>query len=100
MPFEPDKATANVLIDGLSISCFNQQQRFWEVGYLRHPNHALLLFLGNSEPVVSIPKEAKVIKIEAIQGVKPDYDKEFPRGFFDRGPVPDRKLNQNGFTPD
>ena len=100
MPFEPDKATAQVLIDGLSISCFNQQNRIWEVGYLRHPKHALVLELGNSSDTIPIPRDAKVIKVETIQGVKPDYDNEFPRGFFDRDPVHDRKLDENGFSPE
>jgi len=98
MPFEPDKATANVLIDGLSVSCFNQQHRIWEVGYLRHPMHELILQVGNDVDKFVIPREAKVIKIETAKGVKPDYDVEFPRGFFDRDPVKDRKLDPTHFN--
>jgi hypothetical protein len=100
MPFEPDKATANVLIDGLSISCFNRQNGIWEVGYLRHPLHDLILEIGNGFDAIHIPREAKVIKLETTKGLKPDYDKEFPDGFFDRDPVKDRKLNPGVLSQD
>lgn len=99
MTFEPNKATANVLIDGLSISCFNKANRIWEVGYLRHPLHDLVLDLGTGGGI-SIPREARVIKIETIKGQKPDYDHEFPLGFLDRDKVQDRKLDPGDLKAD
>jgi hypothetical protein len=69
------------------------------VGYLRHPLHDLVLDLGSGNGI-SIPREAQVIKIETIKGQKPDYDQEFPLGFFDRDKVQDRKLDPQDMKAD
>jgi hypothetical protein len=47
MSLDHNQATANLLLDGLAICCFNPWTRVWEVGYLRHPEHELGLDLGD-----------------------------------------------------
>ena len=100
MPFNPDTATANVIIDGLSISCFNRSTRMWEVGYLRHPLHNLRLQINDECDNVLILRQNQVIRIETTKGVKPDYDKTFPDGFFDLKQVADRRLDPTAFGVD
>jgi len=100
MSLEHEKATANLLIDGLAICGFNERDRVWEVAYLRHPQHELGLDLGDDSDVVKIPRDARVIKIETVKGRTPDYDHEFPLGFFDRGQVPDRTRDPHGMSTD
>jgi hypothetical protein len=99
MPLNHQNATANLRIDGLAICCFNQKEGLWEVGYMRHPEHELLLNLGDGKPL-PIPVDARVIRIETENGARPDYGKEFPNGFFDFGPIPDRKRDRFSLTPD
>jgi hypothetical protein len=96
--FEPETATASVMIDGLSISCFNRSSRIWEVGYLRHPLHQLILQIDNEVDKFSIPREARIVRIETTKGIKPDYDTTFPDGFFDLKQVANRRLDPLTFN--
>jgi hypothetical protein len=91
MSLDHQNATANLTIDGLAICCFNQEQRLWQVGCMRHPVHQLRVHLNNRPVPIDVPVDARVIRIETENGETPDYDKQFPLGFFDGGPVPDRK---------
>jgi len=100
MSVDHENATANLLIDGLAICSFNAGARRWEVGYMRHPKHQLGLDLGNGSDPLIIPREARVINIETVDGVMADYEGEFPLGFFDGGPVPDRTRDQSGMNTD
>lgn len=98
MSFNPDSATANVMIDGLSISCFNRSSRTWEVGYLRHPLHELVLQIDNEVDKISIPRETRVVSIETTRGINPDYNQRFPDGFLDLKPVADRRRDPLTFN--
>ncbi|MFL6255151.1 MAG: hypothetical protein ACJ74T_09005 [Pyrinomonadaceae bacterium] len=100
MPLNHESATAKLLIDGLAICCFNPRARVWEVGYMRHPEHELGLDLGDGSDLRVIPREARVIRIETLKGKTPAYESEFPLGFFERGPVPDRKRDEAGMSTD
>lgn len=100
MSLDHENATANLLLDGLAICCFNPQARMWEVAYLRHPEHELGLDLGDGSDPRIIPREARVIRVETVNGETPDYEGEFPLGFLDRGRVPDRKRDQAGMSTD
>ena len=94
MSLDHQNVTAKLRMDGLGICCFNRKQQRWEIGYLRHPEHQLVLDTGHGKRRV-IPPEARVIRIETENGETPDYEKQFPLGFFDGGPVPDRKTDWN-----
>ncbi|HZI49563.1 MAG TPA: hypothetical protein VFD75_17330, partial [Pyrinomonadaceae bacterium] len=99
MSLEHETATANLLIDGLAICGFNERNHMWEVAYMRHPQHELHLDLGDESALRTIPRDARVIKIETVKGETPDYEHQFPLGFFDGGP-PNRTRNANGMSTD
>ena len=96
MPLPHDDATANLVIDGLAICCFDKGTKDrWDVGFLRHKqhNHVLLLTIdGHPHPPIEfVDEKGTIIRIKTDQGVSPFND--FPLGFFDKGPisVDDRK---------
>jgi hypothetical protein len=99
MSLDHQNATANITIDGLAICCFNQQQRLWEVGFMRHDEHELILRWAGGTQAVAVPVDTRVIRIETVQGETPNY-KQFPLGFFDFGPIPDRKREEDSLTMD
>lgn len=100
MSLDHETATANLLIDGLAICSFNERNHIWEVAYLRHPAHELGLDFGDESAIHRIPRNARVIKIETVRGQTPDYQHEFPLGFFDRQPVPDRTRDPDDISTD
>jgi hypothetical protein len=100
MPLNHDEATAKIRIDGLAICCFNKKERLWEVGCMRHDEHELILRWADGTQSLAVPPEAREIRIETVNGETPDYDTEFPNGFFDFGPIPNRKLDEAALTID
>jgi hypothetical protein len=100
MPLNHDDATAKIKIDGLAICCFNKKERRWEVGVMRHDEHAFILRWADGHEALAVPADARVVRIETENGETPDYDKEFSEGFFDAGPVGNRKRDAAGLTDD
>jgi len=100
MSLDHENATAKIRIDGLAICCFNKKERLWEVGCMRHDEHELILRWADGTQALAVPTEARVIRIETVNGQTPDYDKDFPNGFFDFGPIPNRKLDEAALTTD
>src|SRR5215216_1797199 len=100
MSHDHQNATARLTIDGLAICCFNRKQQLWEVGYMRHCDHELVLNPGNGSRPLVISRGARVIRIETENGETPDYEKQFPLGFLDGGPVPDRKSDWDNLPID
>ena len=98
MSLNHQDATAKIKIDGLAICCFNKKERRWEVGFMRHDEHEFILRWADNTQALAIPAEARVIRIETVNGETPDYDKEFSEGFFDAGPIVNRKRNTDGLT--
>src|SRR5215211_627615 len=98
MSLDHQNATANLTIDGLAICCFNQKQARWEVGFMRHKEHEFLLHLDNLKEPIAIPEDARIVRVETVQGKTPDYGKEFPHGFFDLGPIDNRQRDVESFT--
>src|SRR3954447_27038762 len=92
MPLPHNTATAQIIMDGLAIDCFNRRRQLWQVAFLRHNdhNHRLILDIdGNADtPIEFRPKRGIIIRIETLQGISPYRD--FPDGFFDKGPIRDR----------
>src|SRR5258706_309351 len=98
MSLDHQNATANLLIDGLAICGFDARARVWKIAYLRHPEHELSLDRGDGKKLLTIPREARVIRIETLSGETPDYEVDFPLGFYDGGLVPDRKRDEATMT--
>jgi hypothetical protein len=91
MTLPQNDATANLLIDGLAICCFNHTNQVWEVAFLRHNHHDHRLILDidgdPNTPIEFLPKPGILIRIETVNGKSPVG---FPDGFFDMGHIPDR----------
>lgn len=90
MLLDHTQATAKLTIDGLAICCFNSGESKWDVAFLRHPqqpHHELILRI-ESEEAICIPEDTAVISFETVNGYFPDG---YPQGFFDNGPISDRK---------
>ena len=86
MTLPHEEATANLLIDGLAICCFNSKvtPKRWEVGFLRHPVHNLTITAvrGGDRREHQIDTAAIKIEFKTLNGVTPDYN-QFKGGFFD-----------------
>ena len=55
MPLNHDEAAATVTVTGVSLGCVNPDAKRWEVGFLRHPEHTLVMEVfkrtaGREEP--------------------------------------------------
>lgn len=98
MILEHKTATANLLIDGLGICNFNSRERRWEVGFMRHPEHELVLHVIHGFDPITIPPETKIVRVETVHGQTPDYEGGYPLGFFDNGPVSDRTRDEGSLT--
>jgi hypothetical protein len=98
MSLNHQDATAKIRIDGLAICCFNKKERLWEVGFMRHQEHELIIRWADGRQALAVPAEARVIRIETENGETRDYDKEFSEGFFDAGPVGNRKRDPASMT--
>jgi hypothetical protein len=98
MTLEHKTATANLLIDGLGICSFNSEARWWEVGFMHHPEHELVLHVVHGYDPITITPETKTVHIKSIGGQTPDYEGEYPLGFFDGGPVLDRRRDEETLT--
>jgi|SRR5690349_263785 len=89
MPLPHNSATAQIIMDGLAIDCFNRKRQLWEVAFLRHNhhNHELKLNVqGYPKMPITLPQKRGItIRIETLQGISPYQD--FPDGFFDKGAV-------------
>lgn len=94
MTLPHNDATAALSINGIALCCFNRRKPRWEVAFLRHPAHELLLTVtpppeGVATPI-KIPEGARQIRIKTKRGKRPDYPHSHPGGFFDPGAI-DRK---------
>jgi hypothetical protein len=67
---------------------------------MRHDEHELIIRWADNTKALEIPAEARVIRIETENGETPDYDKTFPEGFFDAGPVTNRRRDEKSLTPE
>jgi hypothetical protein len=104
MSLPHDNATANLVIDGLAICCFNRKHKpdpRWEIGLLRHPDHHLEIMAvrGSERRPYSIPQTARSIEFTTSRGQKPDYS-TYKDGFFDVEKLDRPKRNKPPVDPD
>lgn len=99
----PGKRAAILVIDGLSVCCFNRTKMFWEVAYPRQSEHELRITIweldGDDNRVGQEPKYDKEVhpdivsfNISLTKGSTAHYN-QYPRG----GPV---KLDFERLDPD
>lgn len=91
MTLNHNEAIARVTVDGLAICCFNSGAKKWDLAFLRLPQptcHMLVLNVEGEQPI-QLGETTRLVSFETVNGRFPDG---FPRGFFDNGPIINRRL--------
>ena len=88
-PLPHGEATANLLIEGLSVMFFNDVARSWDVLFLRDEAHDFTLTIKGNGYRQKCPEKIDLktsrIEISATKPIAPDWN-QFPRGFWFRDP--------------
>jgi hypothetical protein len=74
-----NQATANLFIEGLSVTHFKKPQKTWEINFLRNAQHKLRLDVTGKDPIYIEP--GVPITISTVRGIVPDFE-QFPNGYW------------------
>lgn len=89
MTLNHDEAIARVTVDGLAVACFNGQNT-WDLAFLRLREdtcHNLILHIEGRDPRY-LDETVGTVSFETVDG---HFPSGFPDGFFDHGPITNRK---------
>lgn len=90
MALQHDQAIARVTVDGLGVCCFNSAEKKWDIAFLRdvEPDCHQLVLQIEEGPTLLINENERLISFETVKG---HFPAEFASGYFDNGPINDRR---------